>query len=142
MERFTKVDSKGKSLPATAKKWDAVIDNTTGLMWSAADVGGSMPHADAEKKVSGLKLAGASDWRLPTVEELFPLADRSRYDPAIDTAYFPTCKSDWYWTASSWAPSPASGAWIVGFRGGDSGGDARGSNARVRAVRSVSSAGQ
>ena len=44
--------------------------------------------------------------------------------------------------ASSWAPSPASNAWIVNFNNGNSNGNNRNNNARVRAVRSVSSAGE
>ena len=142
MNRFTKIGSKGQHLADDAKKWVAVLDNTTRLMWSADDVGGGVKHAGAENAVASLSLAGFSDWRLPTVEELFPLAERSRCRPAIDTTFFPTCKSDWYWTSTPWAPSPAGYAWVVAFDHGDSYGHYRDYNARVRAVRSVAGAGQ
>ena len=144
MKRYTKVDSKGKPLPATAKKWAAVIDGKTGRMWSADDVvAAGVQHAAAEKACAEAKIAGFSDWRLPTVEELFALADRTRRSPAIDTDYFPKCKSDWYWTSTAWAGSPASAAWVVYFGLGHSLAFGRDdANARVRACRVVSSAGQ
>ena len=142
MERFTKIDTEGKPLPADATAWAAVIDNKTNLMWTADDVDlADVQHAAAEKACADCNAAGFSDWRLPTVEELFALADRSRINPAIDTAYFPSCKSDWYWTSTAWAGSPASYAWIVRFAYGYSSDDDR-YLARVRAVRVVSSAGQ
>ena len=143
MERFTKIDTEGKPLPADAQAWVAVLDNTTNLMWSADDVvDADVQHADAEKACAECSVAGFSDWRLPTVEELFALADRTRRNPAIDTAAFPTCKSDWYWSSTPWAGSPASLAWIVCFYGGDSFDNSRGLSARVRACRVASSAGQ
>ena len=142
MSRFIKVDAKGKQLAAGAKKWVAVIDSATGLMFTADDVGDARNHADAEAAVAALTLAGFSDWRLPTVEELFALADRTRVNPAIDAAFFPSCKSDWYWASSAWAPAPAGGAWIVDFHNGTSYSARRNGKARVRAVRSVSGGGQ
>ena len=39
--------------------------------------------------VNAAGLCGAGDWRLPTREELRSIVDYSRYDPAIDTAWFP-----------------------------------------------------
>ena len=143
MDRFTKIDNEGKPLPADAPEWVAVLDNTTSRMWSAADViDADVQHAAAEKACTECSVAGFSDWHLPTVEELLALVDRTCYAPAIDTDYFPKCKSDWYWTSTAWAGSPASAAWVVDFNDGLSGGINRGNNARVRACRVVSSAGQ
>ena len=120
-----------------------VIDHTTGLMWTADDVGDRrLTWSDADQAAKAVTIGGHSDWRLPTRQELLSLVDDTRFDPAIDTAAFPTCKPEFYWTASSWAPSPASNAWLVNFHDGDSYGNDRNSGARVRAVRSVSSAGQ
>ncbi|GAA0721543.1 DUF1566 domain-containing protein [Dokdonella soli] len=119
-----------------------VLDSSAGLMWSAADVGDDeMTWQEATDACAKLNLGGFTDWRLPTVEELFPLADRSRYSPAIDTAFFPTCKSDWYWTASPVASNPDD-AWIVGFDYGGAYLYYRGFQCRVRAVRSVARASQ
>jgi hypothetical protein len=118
-----------------------VIDHETGLEWSAATIGDRMNWAEAEKAAAAVRLGGHDDWRLPTRHELLSIVDDTRHEPAIDTSVF-ECASAWYWTATPWAPSPAGGAWIVDFGGGDSGGNARYLHARVRAVRSASPAGQ
>jgi hypothetical protein len=139
--RFAKIDDQGRALPADAVAHVAVYDATSGLMWTATDVGdGELSHADAEKACAALNVGGFTDWRLPAVEELFALADRSRQSPAIDVEFFPTCKSDWYWSSTPAAWSPSSAAWYVGFGDGYSGYDRRGSEMFVRAVRSVSAA--
>lgn len=133
--RFTKIGSNGEHLPTDATDHVAVLDTTTGLMWSAAASIGSnaQTHAQAEASCAALSLAGFDGWRLPTVEELFPLADRTREQPAIDTDFF-ACKSDWYWTSTPAAWSAAS-AWFVYFNVGLADYSPRGSVACVRAVR-------
>ncbi|SYZ81279.1 putative lipoprotein [Vibrio paracholerae] len=40
--------------------------------------------------VNSQGLCGASDWRLPSVNELFSIVHNGRIEPAIDQAYFPT----------------------------------------------------
>ena len=54
------------------------------------------------------------DWRLPTVDELQTILDRSRYDPAIDTDKFPDTKSLPYWTSTPLAWDSKS-RWLVSF---------------------------
>ena len=59
----------------------------TGLIWSKADVTAkSVTHKKAEAACKKLDLAGHNDWRLPTVEELFLLADRARRIRRLRTA--------------------------------------------------------
>ena len=114
-----------------------VTDPRTGLMWTKEMLpGGRMTYDEAVKACKALRLAGHKDWRLSTVEELFALADRSRYSPAIDTDAFPDTQSDWYWssTPTAWDPSCA---WVVGFGGGSAGSYHRPNDAFVRAVRSA-----
>ena len=119
------------------------IDHTTGLMWTVDDISSDrLNWNDADNAAKAVMLGGFDDWRLPTRQELLTLVDDTRVNPAIDTAFFPTCKSDWYWSSTPWAGSPASDAWIVGFYNGGSGGNGRGALARVRACRVASSAGQ
>ena len=115
-----------------------VTDNKLGLMWSKATLTAKcVTHKKAEKVCAELDLAGHTDWRLPTVEELFCLADRSRKTPAIDTDAFPDTKSDCYWTSTISAWSSAF-AWLVSFSYGDSSSSHRDDlSAFVRAVRSV-----
>ena len=45
---FTKLDSKGKALPASAQNWDCVRDNVTGLVWE------KKPKGDGERGNQGL----------------------------------------------------------------------------------------
>ena len=117
-----------------------ITDTNTGLMWSKATLSQAcVTHAQAEGICADLDLAGHKDWRLPTVEELFPLADRSRQGPAIDNHAFPDTQSDWYWssTIAAWSSGLA---WYVGFFNGSSDYYHRGgSYAFVRAVRAVPS---
>jgi Protein of unknown function (DUF1566) len=117
MSRFTKVGAEGEKLADDAKEWVAVLDNTTSILWTVEE-----PKAMTWKKagafVKKLDTAGFDDWRLPTVEELFLLADRTRVSPAIDTTFFPDCKSDWYWTSTPYASSPGDYAWLVYFGSG------------------------
>ncbi len=117
-----------------------ITDTSTNLMWSKATLSQAcVTHAQAEGICGDLDLAGHKDWRLPTVEELFPLADRSRQDPAIDTDAFPDTQSDWYWTSTiaAWSSDLA---WYVSFNVGNSGDFHRdGGGAFVRAVRAVPS---
>jgi hypothetical protein len=143
--RFTLLDPTGAPLAADADTATAVavLDSTTNLIWSRDNVAsGRLDHEDATKACAELTLAGASDWRLPTIRELLSLVDYDRYEPAIDTDAFPSTKSNWYWTASPWAGSPSDFAWVVCFGNGSAYDGHRYGDAFVRAVRSVSSPGQ
>jgi hypothetical protein len=139
MERFTKLDAAGADLPSTAENHVAVRDNTTGLTWSAGNVGDDkeLTWKKANEACGTLDLCGASDWRLPTVEELFALSDHTRYRPAIDSGFFPSTKSDWYWTSTPAASAPGECAWVVSFGNGDALILNRNPRAFVRAVRSA-----
>ena len=57
-------------------------------------------------------------WRLPTPKELLSIVDNSRYDPAINTDYFPDTNDEWFWTSAdfaSTADSDQNKAWFVRF---------------------------
>jgi hypothetical protein len=119
-----------------------VTDTQTGLTWSRKDIReGDVDFTEAESAVTELNaqnFAGHSDWRLPTVHELFALVDVTRTGPAIDVEAFPTCARDWYWTGTPYAWSPSACAWAVGFYRGGAGNSHRGYFCRVRAVRGSS----
>ncbi len=136
--RFVKIGADGKPLPRDAADWVAVADSRSGLMWAREPVAVKNWKAATEKKIAAQfgesRLGGFDDWRIPTVEELFPLADRTGSSPAIDTEFFPGCPSDWFWTSTPYAP--VSGvAWGVNFYSGGSGGGYRSYRGFVRAVR-------
>jgi hypothetical protein len=87
-----------------------ITDNITGLMWQQSpDTNGDgminatdkLTYAEAVAGASMLTLGGYSDWRLPTIKELYSLilfdgtdpsgkedADTSDLIPFIDSAYF------------------------------------------------------
>ena len=87
-----------------------VTDNVTGLIWTQSpdlngdgdiDVNDKLTYAQALASADSFSLAGYSDWRLPTIKELYSLIDFSGVDPSgysgsdtsslvpfIDTAYF------------------------------------------------------
>jgi len=123
-----------------------VYEPARDLHWTAEDVTPE-PVTDEEAQAAIDKLnaegfGGFNDWRIPEVEVLFPLADRTRHHPAIDTEFFPTCKSDWYLTATDDASEEKSEdtghsdyAWVVYFGGGYSYINNRHLRFRVRAVR-------
>jgi len=138
VSHFLKIGTDGAQLADNATDHVAVIDTRTNLMWSAGDVSSDrLNFTDAGTACTALSLAGVNDWRLPTVEELFGLADRSRFAPAIDTDAFPTCASAWYWSGTVDAESPSVCAWGVYFGNGSSDLNFQYDQGRVRAVRSV-----
>jgi hypothetical protein len=136
MNRFIKIGADGLQLPDGAASWVAVKDTRLDLWWSVAETE-SMLQPKACEAAAALTIAGFTDWRLPTVDELFALADRARHTPAIDVALFPNCKPGWYWTSTRAAYSPAMCAWVVFFGdGGATFGD-QGNLGFVRAVRAT-----
>jgi hypothetical protein len=143
MSRFTKLGPDFMPLPADATGHPFVLDSQQNLIFTVEHLSTKrVDHETAEKLAADCALGGATDWRLPTVEELFLVCDRSKHDPAIDTDAFPGTKSDWYWTATRAAWDAASAAWFVDLSGGDAGNGRRGSGAFVRAVRSGVPSGQ
>ena len=94
---------------------------------------------DTESFISALNSAnygGYSDWRLPTDKELQTIVDFGRYDPAINTVYFPSTVVSDYWSSTSSYALNSYKAWYVDFfYGGVDFGD-KGLYHYVRAVRS------
>ena len=100
-----------------------VTDSKTGLVWQQGEPGAKV-WGDALTYCEGLSLGGATDWRLPNIEELESLTDDARYNPAIDTTYFPNAIASNYWSSTTDAFNP-DGAWGVAFGYGGVGGYAK-----------------
>ena len=59
-------------------------------------------------------------WRLPTYNELYYLADRSKYNNAIDDSFdMPKDNYPWFWTNTEYADDKKTQAWVVYFRNGN-----------------------
>ena len=125
---FTKLDSNGYALAASATNWSCVQDNVTGLIWEVKTDDGSERDKDNFYRWGGLsaigrdssnrefsyyddwndlvdtanseRLCSFNDWRVPDIEELRSIVDYSGTNPSIDTNYFPNTSSAWYWSAS------------------------------------------
>lgn len=84
----------------------------------------------------GAGLCGATDWRMPTGNELQSLMHYGvETAPPIDVTWFPNTKADTYWTSKTYAPD-ISKAWAFDFRVGIfNGQDNKSSSQWVRLVR-------
>jgi seryl-tRNA synthetase len=102
-------------------KPNIVKDNITGLLWQKSGSKEEKTYEDADKYCKNLELDGLKRWRLPTINELYYLADRTKYNPALDSRYFKS-KNSWYWSATPYSVK-ANGkykdhAWVVDFADG------------------------
>ncbi|PMH46880.1 hypothetical protein BCU68_00475 [Vibrio sp. 10N.286.49.B3] len=78
----------------TDNKDGTITDNVTGLMWQK-EMGKKLTYDEAIEQIHQFKLAGHSDWRIPTIKELYSLiqftgsvkGQKALY-PFIDTSYF------------------------------------------------------
>jgi hypothetical protein len=71
-----------------------ITDHVTGLMWEQ-DMGGKIAYSSAFTKAQNSTLAGYSDWRVPSIKELYSLIlftgkvkGEKSIDLFINTAYF------------------------------------------------------
>jgi len=145
---FTKLDSSGNTLPASASSWSCVKDNHTGLIWEVKTTDGGIHDKNNTYKWGGLTAQGrdhankegiyyddwntlvsgsntnsfcgfSNGWRVPNRHELRSIVHLGVSNPAIDTDYFPNGAAFTVW-ASSPNVGGADYAWAVGL--GSSGG--------------------
>ena len=60
------------------------VDPSTGLMWAAKDNGKNSTYYDSTKYCRKLRLAGHSDWRLASIEELQDIYDKCFEAPGLE----------------------------------------------------------
>jgi hypothetical protein len=133
MNRFTKLNPTGAELPADATTFAAVRDTTTGLIWLAVCIAVDTQQ-QAEAKAAEQTFNG-EPCRLPTIEELETIRDRSRAYPAHDPQFFSFIKTDdWCWSSTAFA-GDADYAWSLLFGYGDSNAYGRDGGGYALAVR-------
>lgn len=106
-----------------------VIDSHTGLHWTAEPIG---THSWKKAGEACAKLGAG--WRLPSIEEIEGIRDRSRYEPAFPPE-FKLPSSGWLWSSTKATLNPESYAWCVDLDHGGSGINHQSFAALVLAVR-------
>jgi hypothetical protein len=110
------------------------IDPATNLMWAGKDNGENLKWKKAAKYCGDLKLAGYSDWRLASLEELQGIYDKNAESPGLmgDKYYHNVSPSTWhvkgglFLTGSNWTSNrrlddrgkPSGYAWRFDFNDG------------------------
>lgn len=98
-----------------------VLDTQTKLMWQDDAIGTTVTWEAALQRCEALTLASYSDWRLPSINELRSIIDRSKKGPAIVDG-FTNSRSYHYWSSSS-VKDYEYNAWRVDFDDGYVGDD-------------------
>lgn len=111
-----------------------IKDSRTNLVWQKQDDGTTRRWEDAVTYCEGLSLGGQTDWRLPNIKELKTIVYNTKYNPAIDTTYFPNTHATIYWSSTYIYTSNGS-AQEVHFYYGDVTGAPLSNNYYVRCVR-------
>jgi hypothetical protein len=83
----------------------AVLDKETGLVWERRPTGGTPTWQGAHEACIGTIIGNRFGWRLPTIQELATLLDRTVRDgvhPALPHGHpFENVQAFWYWSATS-----------------------------------------
>lgn len=107
------------------KTW---VDPETNLEWEL----GRSEEVDWHEAMDYARNKGAS-WRLPTVEELCTLLDRSKHEPALRTEV-PFRESKSYWTSRTMV-AESKVAWIIDFLHGCVDGRMKGRSYFARCIK-------
>lgn len=99
-----------------------VTDTVTGLLWQQTPENDRLQYAEALSYCEALDLGGRSDWRVPSIKELYSLADNrgellkpeeGAPTPYIDTSVFdffypdgPMAFAGQYWSATLYVKGP------------------------------------
>lgn len=95
----------------------AVLDRETGLVWEQSPSTFAVSWFVASSNCIDLNAGGRKGWRLPTIQELMSLIDRSSF-PALPSGHPFSNVQGSYWSATTLAKDAAA-AWAVFFDSGD-----------------------
>lgn len=89
------------------------VDPKTELEWQMEKYSDTLTWSEALKYANSL----GNGWRLPTIEELGTLLDRSKYNPAARKE-IPFKDSLFYWSSTDYADDTTNYVWSVNFHDG------------------------
>ncbi len=144
---FSKISATGEKLTLDAPVWACVKDNVTGLLWevkTAENANSNYRFAETEKFVQAInsqKLCGASNWKIPQIQELQGIVDYSVPLPNsnIDVDFFPNSTNQIYWSATPYTKNSAD-IWAIYFNDGRVFEQDKNTNAAIRLVSSTQKA--
>lgn len=97
---------------------EAFLDHETGLVWEKSPDTTTRDWDSASFFAYNKTVGGRDGWRLPTIEELKSLVDRTQSNPALPSGHLFTDVQSIYWSTTTFA-SNTSFAWGVSFIDGN-----------------------
>jgi alpha-tubulin suppressor-like RCC1 family protein len=110
----------------TDKGDGTILDKNTGLIWlKNANVSNlPLPFEGAKQYLQEMNSGkkpnfGYTDWRLPTINEIQTMVDKSRYYPALPVAHpFTSVQNHYYWSSST-GKDVVDYVWIMDIASGE-----------------------
>jgi len=115
------------------KSGNIVTDSVTSLQWQDDAIDSNTTWQGAIDRCEALSLGGYTDWRLPNVNELKSIVDRTKSTPAIVSGFTNTSSSS-YWSSTT-SVDDSYDAWYVHFSNGYVGSNVKDYGYYVRCVR-------
>lgn len=85
---------------------NVVIDSTNRVWWTDEREEKYLKWKDAEEYCKTLFFAGVSNWRMPSVEELYSIVDHQRDDKPFVNRRFLWISPTWYWSSTKVISKP------------------------------------
>ncbi len=106
----------GVAVADMSRSGEIVTDSKTKLMWQDNADASSITRnwQGAIDYCEALNFGGYTDWRLPNINELKSITDRTRNNPAINPAFVNVTTNNNYWSSTSYIGN-TDGAWILSF---------------------------
>ena len=116
---------------------EVVLDTQTNLIWQDDSNTSSQTQTwtNAIAYCETSRLGGYNDWHLPNLNELYYLANREKFNPALDSG-FTYVSTSFYWSSTTFALY-SSYAWGVNFFVGYVSNNYKANSYYVRCVRAI-----
>jgi hypothetical protein len=126
----------GVAVANMSRSGEIVTDSKTKLMWQDNADASSITRnwQGAIDYCEALNFGGYTDWRLPNINELKSITDRTRNNPAINPAFVNVTTNNNYWSSTS-ISGYTNNAWVVGFYYGGVDNYYKDNNGYLRCVR-------